>query len=59
MRYPPSFPFSHFDTRATVVELGAVYSRLGAPDGALVHGVFEGDHRWYGTDVPAFLERWL
>jgi len=45
--------------RATVVELGAVYSRLGAPDGALVHGVFEGDHRWYGTDVPAFLERWL
>jgi cephalosporin-C deacetylase-like acetyl esterase len=45
--------------RATVVRLGDVYARLGAPDGSLVHGVFEGDHRWYGTDVPAFLERWL
>jgi dienelactone hydrolase len=45
--------------RATVVSLGEVYGRLDAPDGALVHGVFEGDHRWYGTDVPAFLERWL
>ena len=45
--------------RETVVRLGDVYGRLGAPDGALVHGVFEGDHRWYGTDVPAFLERWL
>jgi dienelactone hydrolase len=45
--------------RATVVQLGDVYARLGAADGALVHGVFEGDHRWYGTDVPAFLERWL
>jgi dienelactone hydrolase len=45
--------------RATVEELGTVYARLGAADGALVHGVFDGDHRWYGTDVPAFLERWL
>jgi hypothetical protein len=45
--------------RATVVRLGDVYARLGAPDGSLVHGVFEGDHCWYGTDVPAFLERWL
>ena len=34
-------------------------SLLGAPDDALVHDVFEGDHQWHGAAVPAFLERWL
>ena len=36
-----------------------VYAALGAPDDALVHDVFDGDHRWHGTEEPAFLERWL
>ena len=45
--------------RATVAELRALYDRLGAPDGAIVHDVFDGEHRWHGTEVPAFLERWL
>jgi dienelactone hydrolase len=45
--------------RQTVDRLRAVYARLGAPDDAIVHDVFEGDHRWHGVEVPAFLERWL
>ncbi len=45
--------------RQTVDQLRAVYARLGAPDDAIVHDVFEGDHRWHGAEVPAFLERWL
>jgi cephalosporin-C deacetylase-like acetyl esterase len=45
--------------RETVGRLRALYARLGAPDEALVHDVGEGDHRWYGGGVPAFLERWL
>jgi dienelactone hydrolase len=45
--------------RDTVVRLRAVYARMGAPDDAVVHDVFEGDHRWHGAAVPAFLERWL
>ena len=45
--------------RDTVGRLRAVYARLGAPDDVLVHDVFEGDHRWNGAAVPAFLERWL
>ena len=45
--------------RETVARLRALYERLGAPDDALVHDVFEGDHQWHGAAVPAFLERWL
>jgi dienelactone hydrolase len=45
--------------RDTVEELRPLYTRLGAAADALVHDVREGDHRWYGTAVPAFLERWL
>lgn len=45
--------------RQTVDRLRGVYARLGAPDDAIVHDVFEGDHRWHGVEVPAFLERWL
>jgi dienelactone hydrolase len=45
--------------RDTVGRLRSVYARMGAPDDALMHDVFEGDHRWLGAAVPAFLERWL
>jgi dienelactone hydrolase len=45
--------------RATVEQLRALYDRLGAPPDAIVHDVFAGEHRWHGTEVPAFLERWL
>jgi len=44
--------------RATVAALRSIYAHLGAPD-ALEHDVFEGDHQWHGSDVPAFLGRWL
>lgn len=43
----------------TVAQLRPLYERSGAPADALQHDVFEGDHRWYGITVPAFLERWL
>jgi hypothetical protein len=45
--------------RETVERLRPLYARLGASDNMLVHDVGEGDHRWYGTAAPAFLERWL
>ena len=45
--------------RATVESLRRVYRELGAPDDALVHDVFDGDHQWHGAEVPAFLGRWL
>jgi dienelactone hydrolase len=45
--------------RATVEQLRALYDRLDAPPDAIVHDVFDGEHRWHGTEVPAFLERWL
>ncbi len=53
----PIFPAAA--ARETVAALRPIYERLGAAPDALVHDVFEGDHRWYGTTVPAFLERWL
>jgi len=53
----PIFPATA--ARETIDALRPLYARLGAPADALVHDVFEGDHRWYGTTVPAFLERWL
>jgi dienelactone hydrolase len=45
--------------QATVAELRDVYAQLGAPPDALVHDVFDGEHRWHGALVPAFLEQWL
>lgn len=45
--------------RDTVGRLRSVYARMGAPDDALLHDMFEGEHRWRGAAVPAFLERWL
>ena len=44
---------------ATVAALRRVYAELGAPADAVGHDVFEGEHRWHGAQVPAFLERWL
>jgi dienelactone hydrolase len=45
--------------RATVTALRTIYAHLGAPDDAVAHDVFDGDHRWHGTDVEPFLRRWL
>ena len=45
--------------RETVAGLRQVYAQLGAPDGALVHDVFEGGHMWHGTETAAFLGRFL
>jgi dienelactone hydrolase len=45
--------------RATVASLRRVYAQLGAPADAVVHDVFDGGHRWHGTETSAFLKRWL
>jgi dienelactone hydrolase len=45
--------------RATVESLRAVYAAIGAPADAVVHDVFQGDHRWHGGHVAEFLERTL
>ncbi len=45
--------------RATVDRLRTLYARLGAPADAVAHDVFEGEHRWHGAEVGAFLETWL
>jgi dienelactone hydrolase len=45
--------------RATMGELDRVYAALDAPEGALVHDVFAGGHRWHGEQAYSFLERWL
>ncbi|MHB1583089.1 MAG: alpha/beta hydrolase family protein [Acidimicrobiales bacterium] len=42
----------------SVGQLARVYRRLGAPD-RLVHAVFDGDHRWDGTEALPFLDQWL
>ena len=53
------FIFPVAAARETVASLGRVYAELGAPDGALVHDVFDGGHMWHGTESPDFLKRWL
>ena len=53
----PLFPVD--DARASVAELASVYSAMRAPGGVLEHHIFDGDHRWDGTTVAEFLERWL
>jgi hypothetical protein len=45
--------------RETVASLRHVYTALGAPDGALVHDVFDGGHMWHGVETSAFLGRFL
>jgi dienelactone hydrolase len=45
--------------RATVARLRPLYERASGQPDALVHDVFEGGHRWHGTRVREFLERWL
>ena len=45
--------------RATVASLRRVYAHLGASPEAVVHDVFDGGHRWHGTEESAFLQRWL
>jgi hypothetical protein len=45
--------------RQTLAELARVYDEHGAAPGALVHHVFDGGHRWDGTQTPAFLRAWL
>jgi dienelactone hydrolase len=39
----------------TVADLRKVYAALAAPQHALVHSIFAGDHRWHGVDVEPFL----
>jgi dienelactone hydrolase len=51
------FPIA--SARATVASLAKVYAQLGAPEGALAHDVFDGEHRWHGALVPDFLQQWL
>jgi len=41
--------------RETVRRLREVYRALGADPDLVVHDVFEGDHRWHGSSVRAFL----
>lgn len=53
----PIFPIGA--ARATVARLRAIYATLDAPADALVHDVFDGDHRWHGAVADAFLRRWL
>jgi dienelactone hydrolase len=53
----PLFPVD--DARAAVAELASVYHAMRAPGGVLEHHVFDGGHRWDGTTVVEFLERWL
>lgn len=48
------FPLSA--ATATVAAAAKAYAYLGAPPDALVHAVFDGDHRWNGTHVTSFLE---
>jgi dienelactone hydrolase len=44
--------------RASVAQLHRLYQQLGVPD-RLVHAVFDGEHRWDGTEALPFLGRWL
>ena len=53
----PIFPVAA--AQATVAQLRNIYAALDAPADALVHDVFDGDHRWHGTETDAFFRRWL
>jgi hypothetical protein len=45
--------------RETVAQLRRVYGHLGARADAIEHDVFDGEHRWHGRQVGAFLDQWL
>jgi dienelactone hydrolase len=45
--------------RETVARLREVAAALGADPEAVVHDVFDGDHRWHGQQVASFLTRHL
>jgi dienelactone hydrolase len=47
------------DARATVAALHELCDALGAARDTVVHHVFEGEHRYDGAAVPAFLDRFL
>jgi hypothetical protein len=51
--------FSLDAARASMAQLRPVYDRLGAPEGSLVHDVFDGAHQWHGTQALPFLTRAL
>ena len=53
----PIFPAE--TARTTVARLREIYAATGAPADALVHDVFDGDHRWHGNETEVFLRRWL
>jgi dienelactone hydrolase len=56
-RDDPIFPLAA--ASATVGALQRVYDETGAPEGALVHHVFDGGHEWDGAPMTDFLDRWL
>jgi dienelactone hydrolase len=45
--------------RQSVDDVREVYARLGAPDEALVHDVFDAGHQWHGVQALPFLARAL
>jgi dienelactone hydrolase len=49
----PLFPVAA--AAATVAQLRRVWDHDGAPSDSLRHDIFDGDHRWYGTNAAAFL----
>jgi dienelactone hydrolase len=53
----PLFPVDA--ARASVEQLRTVWQQCGAPDDALQHDVFAGNHAWHGTETAAFLARHL
>ena len=57
--YLPTTAVSQAVKDSLVARLRDLYAVLGAPSDALVHDVFDGDHRWHGTEVDSFLRRYL
>jgi dienelactone hydrolase len=53
----PIFPVAA--ASAATAALARVYAHLGAPDDALVHDVFAGEHEWHGARMLDFFGRWL
>jgi dienelactone hydrolase len=45
--------------RETVAQLRDVYRLLGVPEETVMHDIFDGEHRWHGEHVGAFLDQWL
>jgi dienelactone hydrolase len=45
--------------RPAVAEVRRIYDAFDAPNDALVHDTFDGDHRWNGVLAYDFLDQWL